>query len=64
MTKLPRMLQFSPKGALGHPGDTGLQADFELFSTKGGKLALMVTENGFVGDGCLAENFGKGLSPR
>ena len=58
------MFQFSPKGAFGQPGGQGLQADFELFSSEGGKVSLIVTEKGFVGEGCLPENLGKGLSPR
>ncbi|XP_025111562.1 uncharacterized protein LOC112574593 isoform X2 [Pomacea canaliculata] len=45
-------------------GAAGISADIEVYTSLGGKpLTLMLTERGYSGGGCVADNFGESLIP-
>lgn len=44
-------------------GRPGLQAQVELFSSVGGYVSIIVTERAFTAEGCINDNYGKGLTP-
>ena len=43
--------------------DEGLKAEFEVLAEADTEATLVLTEKSFVGTECLADNFGKGLTP-